>query len=370
MAGMTSAIQEASTLEALEALRGRWEEAQAACAPDDVFATFEWSVAWWRHFGAGRRLRVLVVPGAATLSFFPLWEGPIWGRWAPLRKVQMLGTGLADRLQPLLCGEALELAERALRHLLAGRRSWDVLDLREVPEDSPAVAGLREAAARCGLDCEVTADSESLYLPIDTDWETFLATRLGSKSRKRIRHNANRLDSECGPVSITFDAVPGGSSLVARLAAVPQYGQYRGAERRSIFSTPAKQAFFQEVAERFAARGWLRVSLLECKGDLAAFRFAFQYAGRYLDYFTGYHLKYAKVSPGAVLLARVVEECFRQGLREVDFLRGIEPWKEVWTDRRRRNLRVRIYRPGLRRAALRLLYGARARFARSTAEGE
>lgn len=354
------AVEEVSSVEGLEGLRDAWEEAQARSAPDNVFLTFDWALAWWRHFGAGRRLRVLVLrDGGRPSVILPLWEGPLWRRWAPFRKIQLLGTGLSDRLDLLLSEDPEGSAERALRHLLARPVRWDVLDLRDMPEDSPTVPAIRSAADRLGLECEVSVDSEAPYLAIESDWETFFATRFGRRWRKTLRHNARRLEAECGPVSTTFDAVPDGSGLLSRLAAMPQDGQYHGADRRSIFGSGPKRAFFEEIAERFSRRGWLRVGMLELRGEVAAFRFAFRYGGKYFDYFTGFHRDYAKVSAGAVLLAQVIEDCFRNGVREVDFLRGAEPWKDVWTDRRRRHLRVRVYRPGLRRSLIRLLFRAK-----------
>ena len=348
-------VEEVSTPEGLEALRDSWEQAQARSAPDNVFVTFDWAAAWWRHFGAGRRLRVLALrDGAGSPSILPLWEGPLWRRWAPFRRIQLLGTGLSDRLDLLLGGDPAVSVEGALRHLLARPIRWQVLDLRELPEDSPAIEAVRTAAARLGLECEVTPDSETRYLPIESDWDTFFATRFGRRWRRTLRHNARRLEADCGPVSTTFNALPDGS-LLTRLAAMPQEEQYHGADRRSIFASAPKRAFFEEVAQRFASRGWLRVGVLELAGQLAAFRFGFRYGGKHLDYFTGFHRDYAKVSPGAVLLAQVMEDCFRDGMREVDFLRGTEPWKDVWTDQRRRNLRVRVYPRGLRPWLARLL---------------
>ena len=351
------AVEEVSSGEGLERLREAWEEAQARSAADNVFATFDWALAWWRHFGAGRRLRVLVLrDGAHPSAILPLWEGPLWRRFAPFRKIQLLGTGLSDRLDLLFSGVPVETAERALRHLLVPPVRWDVLDLRETPEDSPAVQAVLTAAARLGLDCEVLPDSECPYLPIECDWETFFETRFGRRWRKTLRHNARRLETECRPVFTTLEAIPEGSSLLSRLVAMPQEGQYQGTERLSIFGSGPKRAFFEEIARGFAGRGWLRARLVEIGGEVAAFRFGFQYAGKYFDYFTGFHRDYAKVSPGAVLLARTIEDCFRNGVREVDFLRGAEPWKSVWTDRWRRHRRVRVYRPGLRRSVLRFLF--------------
>jgi CelD/BcsL family acetyltransferase involved in cellulose biosynthesis len=352
-----TAVEEISSIERLEGLRDAWEEAQARCAPDNIFVTFDWALAWWRHFGAGRRLRVLVLrDGGRPSVILPLWEGPLWHRWAPFRKIQLLGTGLSDRLDVFLSKDSVESAERALRHLLDRPVHWDVLDLRDMPEGSPAVQAIRTAATRLGLKCEISVDSETPYIPIESNWETFFTTRFGRRWRKTLRHNARRLEAECGPVRTTFNATPDASLLLSRLAAMPQDGQYHGTDRRSIFGSGPKRAFFEDIAERFSRRGWLRVSVLELAGEVSAFRFGFQYAGKYFDYFTGFHRDQGKLSPGTVLLTQVVEDCFQNGLREVDFLRGAEPWKAVWTDRRRQNLRVRVYRPGLRQSVIRLLF--------------
>lgn len=357
-----SGVEEVSSVEGLEGLRGAWEAAQARSAPDNVFATFEWALAWWRHFGAGRRLRVLVLrDGASAPGILPLWEGPLWRRWAPFRKIQLLGTGLSDRLDLLLSDDPAGGAERALRHLLARPVRWDLLDLREMAEGSPAVEAIRTAATRLGLECEVSVDSESPYLPIESDWETFLTTRFGTKSRKMLRQKARRLEAEAKAVFTVFSATLDSSLLLSRLAAMPQDGKYQGVSRRSIFGPGAKRAFFEEITRRFSSRGWLHVWVLELAGQVAAFHFSFLYAGKCFDYFTGFHRDYSKLSPGAVLSARVIEDCFRNGIRELDFLRGTEPWKAVWTDRRRQNLRVRVYRPGLRRSVLRHLFRAKDR---------
>lgn len=354
-------VEEVSSAEGLEGLRGTWEEAQARSAPDNVFATFEWAVAWWRQFGAGRRLRVLVLrDGARAAGILPLWEGPLWRRFTPFRRIQLLGTGLSDRLDLFLPEDPAEGAESALRHLLARPARWDLLDLRDMADGSPAVEAIRTAAARLGLECEVSVDSEAPYLPIESDWETFFTTRFGRRWRKTLRHNARRLEAEGSPVFRTFSGTLD-DSLLSRLAAVPQDEEYQGIGRRSIFGSGPKRAFFEEIARRFSHRGWLHVTVLELAGEVAAFHLSFQYAGKYFDYFTGFHRGYAKLSPGAVLMAHVIEECFRNGLREVDFLRGTEPWKAVWTDRRRLNLRVRVYRPGVRRSVLRLLFRAKDR---------
>ena len=355
-------VDEVSSTAGLEALRGVWEDLQAGSAPHNVFLTIDWALAWWLHLGAGRRLRVLVLrDGGRACGIVPLFEGPVWRRFAPLRKIQILGTGLSDRLDFLLGGDPTGSVERAFSHLLEPAVSWDLLDLREIPEQSPTIEAVRAACARLGLQCEMAPDSESPYLPIDSDWETFFATRFGRERRQQMRRKARRLEANAQPAYTIIDSVPEGSTTLERLMAVKQHDVYRGEERNSIFASEAKRAFFADIAAVFSHRGWLHLGVLDLGGEPAAFRFGFQYAGTYYDYYHGFDRSFAAMSPGQALLSHVMEDCFRRGLREVDFLRGMEPWKAVWTDRRRRHVRVRVFRSGMRSSALRLLLSANDR---------
>lgn len=348
-------VEEASSTEELLVLRDEWEELQAASAPSNVFLTFEWALAWWRHLGAGRRLRVILERDEhGPRAILPLVEGPLWRR-GPFRRLQLLGTGLSDRLDWMLRGEPGPSVERSLLRLLARPVSWDALELRDVPEGSCTVDALPTACARLGLRCEVGPDSESPFLPIESDWETFFASRFGRERRQQIRRKERRLAGR-SPVFNVIDSAPdGGATALERLRAVRQHASYRGEERASIFNSEAKRAFFAEVAESFSRRGWLRAAVLDIDGQPAAFRFSFEYAGTYFDYYHGFDQGFDALSPGQVLLAHTMEECFRRGLREVDFLRGDEPWKAVWTDRRRKHVRIRVFRPGVRGAIVRLL---------------
>lgn len=355
-------VDEVSRTDELEALRGVWEDLQAASATPNVFLTIDWALAWWLHLGAGRRLRVLVLRnGGRARGILPLFEGPLWRRLFPFRKIQILGTGLSDRLDLLVGDDPTSSVESALSHLLEPTVSWDLLDLREIPEQSPTIEAVRAACACLGLRCEISPDSESPYLPIDSDWETFFSTRFGRERRQQMRRKARRLEADANPTFSIIDSLPEGSTTLQRLMAVKQHESYRGEERNSIFSSEAKRAFFGEIAARFSHRGWLHLGVLDLGGELAAFRFSFRYAGTYYDYYHGFDRAFAARSPGQALLGHMMQDCFRRGLREVDFLRGTEPWKAVWTDRRRRHMRVRVFRPGPRGSAIRLLLSANDR---------
>lgn len=355
-------VNEVGDADGFEALRGAWEGLQARSASPNVFLTFDWAAAWWRHLGAGRRLRILVLGDGGAEGIVQLFEGPVWRRWTPFRRIQIVGTGLSDRLDFLVPGDPTASVERAFSHLLQPPVSWDLIDLREIPEQSPTIEAVRAACARLGLEFEMALDSESPYFPIDADWETFFATRFGRERRSQMRRKARRLEASANPTFTIVDSMPEGSNALARLMEVKQHDQYRGEDRNSIFASAEKRAFFADVAARFSLRGWLHVGVLDLGEKPAAFRFSFQHAGIYYDYYHGFDRRLSAMSPGQALLGYMMEDCFRRGLREVDLLRGTEPWKAVWTDLRRRHMRIRVFRSGLRGTAVRRLLAANARY--------
>ena len=341
--------------EQFDGLRDVWEGLQARSAPDNVFLTFDWVRSWYRHLRGGRRLALLLLRDETEVrGIVPLCTGRAWGGRLPFHTLQFLGTGLSDRLDLLTAGDPEAVLAATLRHLQESPIPWDMIDLREVPSESSTVEAVRSIAARLGIRCEIEEDSQCPYLPIESDWQKFFSERFGHETRRQMRKKARRMLAENARFSI-LEAIPEGSGLLDRLTAVPQDEEYLGQRRNSIFSSDSKRGFFEEVLARFSQRRWLHVGLLEVKDEPAAFRLSFLYQNKYYDYFTGFHRDLAGLSPGSVLLAHVIEDCFERGLREVDFLRGTEAWKSVWTDHCRRQVRIRLYRPGLRGMAMRLL---------------
>ena len=349
-----------------DGIRAVWEDLQARSASDNVFLTFDWARSWYRHLRAGRRLALLVLRDETGVRAIVPWcTGHAWGGRIPFRTMQFLGTGLSDRSDLLTTADPVEVLEATVRHFEVNSIRWDMIDLREVPAESPTVDALRTVAARLGIECRIDEDSKCPYFPIESDWEKFFSSRMAPDHRRQIGRKVRRILGKGALFSI-LDAIPEGSPLLGQLTAIPQ-DEYVGQQRNSIFSSASKRAFFEEIVARFSKRRWLHVGLLEMKNEPVAYRLSFLYQNKYCDYFTGFHRDLARLSPGSVLLTHIMEDCFRRGLREVDFLRGTEGWKSTWTDRYRRQVRIRLYRPGLRGRLIRVMDDAKRWFERREA---
>jgi hypothetical protein len=80
-----------------ESLRDEWSE--LASRSGNIFATPEWLLLWWEHFGGGRELLLTAGRGAGggleTLLPFYVW------RHRPLRIVRVIGHWPGDELGPI-----------------------------------------------------------------------------------------------------------------------------------------------------------------------------------------------------------------------------------------------------------------------------
>src|SRR3954454_2471642 len=74
-------------------LEDAWTDLLLSAEESTVFASFQWNVAWWRHFGAGAALHVVTVcAGDRLVGLAPLMVR----RFGPVRKLEFVATGLSD----------------------------------------------------------------------------------------------------------------------------------------------------------------------------------------------------------------------------------------------------------------------------------
>ena len=91
--------------------------------------------------------------------------------------------------------------------------------------------------------------------------------------------------------------------------------------------TEARERFFTELMETAAARGRLKLSMLEFDGVRVAACISFDYEDSYLLYNSGYDPAYSQLSVGFVNKAWTIKDAIESGKRTFDFLRGIERYK-------------------------------------------
>lgn len=322
----------------LAALRAEWTELLERCPAATVFQSWEWCDSWWRHLGRGRLLCLTARADGALRGVLPLQVtgGPL------LRRVSFLGCPQAD-YQDLLAAPADRAACAALflDHLRGPRRGWDVIDLADVPQDSPLLACPAPAALRSAT----LHHRLCPHIPLPATYEAFTA-RLGKNLRAHLGRRRRQLER-------TFSArfeLAGEADLDPALEALYRLHNTRW-QRRGLpgaFHAQETQRLHHEVARRFLRAGWLRLHLLRIGGAVRAAVYCFARGGKVAYYLSGFDLELSRYSPGTVLLGEAVRAAIAEGATEFDLLRGNEGYKYEWQAKDRVTVRQLWARPGVR----------------------
>src|SRR5437762_5420226 len=89
-------LQEITTLEELNLLRGEWSALWERCSDATPFQAPEWLLPWWSHlFGGGQMWTIALWRGECLAGFAPLF---IYGCGDQPRTVASIGSGVTDYL--------------------------------------------------------------------------------------------------------------------------------------------------------------------------------------------------------------------------------------------------------------------------------
>ena len=315
------------------ALRGEWNSLLRRSRFDTIFLTWEWQTTWWRTLGATRGpLYLLAARDSERLvGILPLYLTSD----AAGRTLRVVGCfEVADYLDLIIEAGQEEAVYRAFLDWLIGPEApaWDALDLCNQPTLSLAHSRLPELVRERGWLAEVSQEDVCpvIALPRASGepgfdaWEAYLAT-LDKKERHEIRRKLRRVEREAPDAELRF--VRGTEGLTDAVNAF--IALHRLSRRdKDAFMDDQMQGFFHALAATCVEHGWLQLSFLEVGGEPIATYFCFEYKNEVLVYNSGYDPQaYSQLSPGWVLLARLIQEAIAQGCARFDFLQGNEDYK-------------------------------------------
>ncbi|HEY8198685.1 MAG TPA: GNAT family N-acetyltransferase [Candidatus Limnocylindrales bacterium] len=358
---------------AFEAIpRGAWDRLLAATSVATAFS--RWSVhrAWWDAYGSTAHQQYLVcvdadapagaeLDAAAVRGIAPLMHRhevepedaetathmrhghPTARAVRPTAKAIFFGASYhADYATILAEPSDLEaVAELVVDALLSGPdlahgdTDWDVVDLRRLRHDDPALPALQRAFERRSVrgGWHVSRELEDvcpvLTLPDDGDWEAYLST-LDKKDRHEIRRKIRRAEA-AGPN--TFRLVEPTPQAVESFIDLHQskwgdeglFPATAGGDRSRRFIHRLAELELETGADR-----QLQLGDFEIDGQVVMTAVGFDDGRECLFYNAGVSRDARDLSPGVTGIAAYLRDRMDAGRRRFDFLRGDEPYKYEW----------------------------------------
>lgn len=292
---------------------------------------------WWRN------LVDQVYAGEPGLAFYLLRQGEQVLAILPMRCATSGWQGQHSSLSnyysaiyaPILHADAgaAELAQL----LRALRREHGGASLRFAPMDpqSRSYAALLQALRLAGLRPFEYFCFGNWFRASSGSWDEYLQQRPGP-----VRSTIKRAGKKFSAAGGTLELVTGGAQLEQKLAA---YTQVYGASWKVPEPYPG---FVPGLARYCAERGWLRLGIAWLNGQPVAAQLWIVAHGRANIYKLAYDEAYKAYASGTLLTAMLMQHVLEQdGVREVDYLIGDDPYKKAWMDQRRERWGIVAYNP-------------------------
>jgi CelD/BcsL family acetyltransferase involved in cellulose biosynthesis len=302
-------------LDGVPPLAVEWE-ALAQRLRAEPFLGPDWIAAHHSAFGTGRLVVIAVRRGERLGAVLPL---AVRGNTA--RSVTNAHTpvfGVLGEDHELICDALAAVEGRGVTRL-----SLSYLDR----EGALADAVRRQAGAGRELIVERVM-LRSPYIVLDGNMSDYRA-QLGKSFRADLRRRNRRL-GEQGEVELD---IRDGTHELDRLLAEGwrlETSEWKDRIGTAVAAHPATRQFYTEIADRAARRGRLRLYFLRLDGAPISFMFGLEESGVLYLLKGGFDRAHAHISPGQLLLERVIEHAYAANLRRIELLGDDEPHKLVW----------------------------------------
>ncbi len=181
-------VTEINRFEDLVGYRSAWDSLWAQTRGASFFQSFEWFDTYWRHFGEGQRMRILVVcDEGAPIGILPLILRKEHTGIGRVRVLTYPPDDWATFFGPIGPSATATLLA-GMRHVRQTARDWDLLDLRWVDEAGCDHGRTPQAMTLAGFTPQGETWGHAPLVEIHESWDAYWAGRT-----KKWRHNVNRL---------------------------------------------------------------------------------------------------------------------------------------------------------------------------------
>ena len=316
----TAPARRVRSLAELDDIQAVWDSYYVAAEWASPMQHHLWARTYAETYDMDHRLEVIIAGTGNAIAIAPLLRPRGLGR-----RLELIGVKELYELMDFLYLDSSDIG--ALATAVASTRLPIVL--RRVRDASPALAALKRAyQGKAIVFCRPAPGCP--WIALDDSWvEPEQHVNSGRRSDlRRARRNARKI----GPVtseilSPTREELP---SLLDEAYRVEAAG-WKGRNKTAMLYDRPLGEFYRRYAPRASDRGMLRLCFLRIAGEAAAVQLAVVTGDRFWLFKIGYSEKYARCSPGVLLMLETIRYAAQAGLRSYEFLGAVEPWIRNWT---------------------------------------
>jgi hypothetical protein len=278
-----------------------------------------------------------------------------------IRTIKSFTNFYSPHYAPLLRdGTKLEAFESVIDQLVDERARWDVINLDSLDHGSPLFPLLLQAFANRGWPVQS-------YFHFGNWFENTTGMTAADYFAARPSQLRNTLKRQASKLTKT---APFAFKLITRAdEADDAIALYETVYAQSWKDVEPFPYFATELIRAAAVIGSLRLGIMTIDNEPAAAQIWIVWRGKATIFKLAHDRRFTALSPGSLLTQHMMEQLLSEGdIREVDFGRGDDPYKQLWLPQRRERWGIMAFNPATLRgriAAIRNLAPATLRHALS-----
>ncbi|MCH8921897.1 MAG: GNAT family N-acetyltransferase [Planctomycetes bacterium] len=334
-----SNVIEINDLEQLAGYRLHWQRLLGQTRRATFFQSLDWLEVYWRHYGQGQKLRVLIVEAhGEVIGIVPL---VVRRKRSKLGRMRVLTYPLDDwgTFYGPIGPNPTATLHAAMQHIHSTTRDWDLLDLRWINNDHVDHRRTELAMRKAGFGADKKEMGQAGIADLRDGWEAYWAART-SKWRTNVRADQRKL-AKLGRVSYVHYR-PGGTvggeddprwDLYDACEEVARRSWQSASQTGTTLSHESVRSYLRDVHAVAVRCGALDVHLLLVDGRPVAFAYNYYWDGYVSGLRMGFDAQGGAKGAGTVLLRYALKESAERGDHTYDMGAGYLACKYRWLSR-------------------------------------
>jgi len=327
-------VHEINAVAQLAPYRLVWDNLLLKTPGASLFHTCEWLEDYWRHFGRGQQLRVLIVRSHGNpVGILPLCVRSERTRVGRQRVLTYPLHDWGTYYGPIGPHPAATLLA-GLRHIRGTRRTWESLDLRWVDAAGSDCGRTPRAMQQVGFRCWDAPWARTTVVSFRDSWSEYLASRSQKwrENRRRQwralagRHNIRHIRYR--PQGTTFGDGDPRWDLFNQCTEIAGRSWQSRSTSGTTLCDASVHGFLKDVHRTAAHRGALDLNLLLVDDRAVAFSYGYHWSGSLVGLRMGFDPAWAEFGCGNILLTQMIRDSFQRGDRRLDLGAGSGAWKD------------------------------------------
>lgn len=343
-------IQLISSHKELKRYEAQWNALWNGQAESSPFDSFLWFETWQNYYAKSLKpFYVLVFDSQKLIAAIPFIQQYERQFGIKLCIVSIMANSHSYRTRILL-DNAYRIEEiwPDIVKRISSHVKWDLLRFREFLVTDESIAFLRGENVRLKLRHSFEEKKNPPYLLLNNSWEE-LYNSLKGHFRRNLNRRVRNAEKQFTTVthSVFNDKNMPLDSWLHDGFELENSG-WKGENKSSILSKKEHTAFYLEMAQKYGEEGHFYSSKIYFGDKLVAFNYSFILKDVFYLLKVAYNQEYSKYSPGQIMIYYLLQDLFKRGIKEFDFLGPLMSWKQDWTEKVRCQNTLYIYRNTLK----------------------